>query len=61
MKERAMSLALPPRAQKFVDSLPSAAPLVLANSMIDEALRLQDLGRFVEAEELLDTADRFVA
>jgi hypothetical protein len=49
--------ALNTRAAKYVASLTDTDPLVEANALIDEALRLQDDGRMDEAERLLTRAD----
>jgi hypothetical protein len=52
--------ALNTRAQNYVDQHPND-PVALANHLINEAIRLQDAGRFAEADQLLDRADTLTA
>jgi hypothetical protein len=49
--------ALNSRAAKYVASLPAEDPLAEANRLMDEAIRLQDCGKFAESEELIDRAE----
>lgn len=61
MEGKTTARALAPRAAAFVAALPADDPVAVANRLIDEAVALQDAGRFADADALLDRADALLA
>jgi hypothetical protein len=49
------------RASKYVATLPATDPVVQANVLINDAVTLQDQGRFAEADALIAEADRILS
>lgn len=49
--------ALNARATEYVGALDADDPLVVADMLVDEAVALQDAGRFAEADALLARAE----
>jgi hypothetical protein len=45
------------RAARYIATLPSDDPIIVANALVDRALALQDAGRIDEADELLAQAE----
>ena len=52
--------ALDPRAARYLATRPTGDPLVVANRLIDHATKLQTVGRYEEADDLLVEANRLL-
>ena len=56
-----MTRTLPTRLARYLSNCDADDPLLRANQLVDEALALQDAGKFAEAEAVLNEAEALAA